>query len=120
MPIIIIKEEETMFEEHAKCNICKKEYTSTHVEVSPGTIVYVCQSCLDMAKTNFIWLCMGCGKAYIRPKQLVINRLKDPELKKAYMLCEDMVIVQGIDVCIECDPETISAYMGSLHTAVEC
>lgn len=109
-----------MFESLSKCNICKKEYTSLHVEALPGTTVYVCQTCLEKAKTHFIWLCMGCGKAYMRPKELVINRLKDEDLKRAYMLCEDMLIVQGIDACIECDPETILAYMESHHTMAEC
>jgi len=109
-----------MYEPLAQCNVCKKEYTSLHVEVMPGVTVHVCQGCLEKAKTNFIWICMGCGKSYMRPKALVISKLKDQELKRAYMLCEDMVIVQGIDACIECDPETILAYMESVHSAVEC
>lgn len=91
-----------------------------HVEVMPGVCVYVCQMCLEKARDNFIWLCMSCGQSYIKPKKLVISRLKDMELKRAYMICEDMIIVQGIDACVACDPETILAYMDSLHTAAEC
>ncbi len=103
-----------------KCNICKDVYTTTHVEVAPGIFVYVCGSCLEKAKDNFIWLCMSCGKAYLRPKKLVINRVKDYELKRAYMLCEDMQIIQGIDMCISCNPEKILDYMEAQQTAMEC
>jgi len=109
-----------MFEPLAKCNVCRKEYTSTHVEVMPGTIVYVCQHCLEKAKTNFIWICMSCGKAFVRPKETVLSRLKDPELKRAYTICKDMVIVQGIDACIECEPDTILAHMESIHSVAHC
>lgn len=109
-----------MYDSLGKCNICKKEYTSTHVEAMPGVTVYVCQHCMEKTKNNFIWLCMGCGKVYIRPKKQVISRIKDSELKRAFLLCEDMLIVQGIDACIECDPEMIREYMDSLQTAAEC
>lgn len=94
-----------------QCTICKHEYTSTHTEVTPGVNLYVCDTCLEAAKHNFIWICMSCGKVYLRPKKLVIERTKDVELKRAYMLCEDMQIIQGIDMCIECDPEGIMEYM---------
>ena len=60
---------------------------------------------------------MNCGKVYLRPKKLVIERLKDVELKKAYLLCEEMQIIQGIDVCIECDPEGIMNYMDTQKMA---
>jgi hypothetical protein len=103
---------------HEKCTICKHEYTSVHTEVSPGVKIYVCASCLEAAKDNFIWVCMGCGKVYLRPKRLVIERMKDPELKRAYMLCEDMQMIQGIDMCIACDPEGIMNYMDAQKTAV--
>jgi hypothetical protein len=63
---------------------------------------------------------MTCGKTYIRPKFLVINRIKDHELKRAYMLCEDMQMIQGIDVCITCDPDRIIDYMEIEHAGVEC
>jgi hypothetical protein len=89
-----------------RCNICK-EYTAINVEVSPGMKIYACQKCLESAKQNFIWICMACGKVYIRPKKVVINRLIDIELKRAYLLCEHMQIIQGIDACVSCDPESI-------------
>lgn len=102
-----------------RCNICKKEYTSNHAEVTPGVHIYVCMNCLEKAKTNFIWICMGCGKTYLRPKELVIARTKNLELKRAYMLCEDMQIIQGIDMCIACEPqEIIIRYVDSQKMAV--
>jgi hypothetical protein len=94
-----------------KCMICWEEYTSIHTEVKPGVKIYVCQNCLEAAKQNFIWICMGCGMAYMRPKKVMINKLKDAELKRAYMLCENMQIIQGIDACISCDPESIMEAM---------
>jgi len=102
------------------CTICKHEYTSVHTEVQPGVVIYVCEECLEAAKHNFIWVCMSCGKVYLRPKKMVIERMKDRELKKAYMLCEDMQVIQGIDMCISCDPEGIMNYMDSQKTAMEC
>ncbi|GBD96058.1 MAG TPA: hypothetical protein ENG83_15105 [Nitrospirae bacterium] len=94
-----------------KCNVCKHEYTSIHTEVIPGVKVYVCDNCLEAAKHNFIWICMGCGTVYIRNKKLVIERITDNELKRAYLLCQDKQIIQGIDMCIKCDPEGILNYM---------
>jgi hypothetical protein len=86
----------------------------------PGVKIYVCNTCLEAAKHNFIWLCMSCGQVYFRPKKLVIERLKDFELKRAYMICEDMQIIQGIDMCIQCDPEGIMNYMESQKITMEC
>jgi hypothetical protein len=103
-----------------QCSICKVEYTSIHTEITPGMIIYVCSECLETAKHNFIWLCISCGKSYFRPKKLVIDRIDDFELKRAYMLCEDKQIVQGIDMCIECDSEGIVKYMNSTRTEMEC
>jgi hypothetical protein len=103
-----------------KCSICNEVYTQSFVEVSSGEVIYVCRSCMEKAKDNFIWLCMSCGKAYIRPKDLVINRIKDHELKRAYMLCEDMQMIQGIDMCIACDPERILDYLEMEHAGLEC
>ncbi len=103
-----------------KCNICNDTYTSTHVEIAPGEMIYVCAHCMEKAKDNFIWLCMSCGKVYLRPKSLVIKRVKDYELKRAYMLCEDMQIIQGIEACITCSPEMILDYMEEQQVAMEC
>lgn len=103
-----------------QCNVCRDKYTLQHVEVAPGTIVYVCSECIEKAKDNFIWLCLTCGNSYIRPKQLVINKTKDLELKRAYMLCEDMLIIQGIDVCIACTPERIVDYAERDESVMEC
>ena len=103
-----------------KCSVCKEEYTSTHVEAVAEMLVYVCENCLEAAKYNFIFICMGCGKVYLRPKKLVINRINNPELKRAYLLCEDMQIIQGIDMCIGCDPEGIMNYVNNKKMKAEC
>lgn len=105
---------------HEKCTICRKEYTSTHAEVMPGVSVYICSACLEAAKANFIWICISCGKVYMRPKKTVIEKLAHAEMKRAYMLCEDMQIIQGIDMCIACDPEGVLNCMDSQKTAMEC
>ena len=102
------------------CTICKKEYTSIHTEAAPGIKIHVCDNCLETAKHNFIWICMGCGKVYLRSKKLVLERLTNFELKQAYGKCEDMQIIQGIDICIECDPEGIFNYMEVQNAAMEC
>jgi transposase-like protein len=104
---------------HEKCNICRHEYTSVHTEAMPGIKVYICNSCLEAAKHNFIWLCMDCGQVYIRNKKLVLAKLKNNELKQAYLLCSDMQIIQGIDMCIECNPEGILLFTDSEKIA-EC
>jgi hypothetical protein len=90
------------------CSVCHEAMTTVHAEVAPGAAVFICEKCLDSAKQNFIWICLGCANVYIRPKSLVMARLKDPELRKAYHACADLQIIQGIDRCIECDPEAIA------------
>jgi hypothetical protein len=102
------------------CTICNDVYTSIHVEVMPGFTIYVCDSCIEAAKFNFIWICMSCGKVYMRPKKLVIQKTRDFELKKAYLLCEDMQIIQGVDMCIECDPDGIMKFMSDQKIQAEC
>jgi len=94
-----------------KCNVCKENYTSTHCEPLPGQVIYVCNDCLEKAKTHFIWICMNCGTVHMRNKKMVINNLKDQGLRRAYMICENMQIIQGIDMCISCDPEGIVDYV---------
>jgi hypothetical protein len=63
---------------------------------------------------------MNCGKVYMRPKKLVIARIKDIELKRAYLMCEDMQLIQGIDMCIACEPDGIMDYMDSMTLKAEC
>ena len=103
-----------------KCSVCSQEYTSVHVEASPGVNVYVCNNCLEAAKYNFIWICLNCGKVYIRPKSLVLKRIGNFEMKKAYMICKDTQIIQGIDMCIQCDPKGILHYMNTVKSEAEC
>ncbi len=92
---------------YKKCTICKKEYTAIYTEVSPGVNIYACDKCLEAAKQNFIFICMECGQVYFRPKKQMIARMKDSELKRAFMMCEDKQIIQGLDMCIQCDPQGI-------------
>ena len=94
-----------------RCNVCKHEHTSNHVEAMPGIKIFVCDDCLEAAKHNFIFICMNCGKVYLRPKKFVIDRLNTPDLRKAYQRCEDMQLIQGLDMCIECDPDGVMEYM---------
>ncbi len=90
------------------CSICHEQMTTIHAEVGGGgAVVHVCEACLESAKENFIWICMGCGNVYIRPKSLILARLKDPDLLRAYNACADLQLIQGIDRCVECDPEGI-------------
>lgn len=109
-----------MKDSFGKCNICKDRYTSMHVEVSPDSRIFVCSECIEKAKDNFIWLCMTCEKTYIKPKDLVINKIKDHELKRAYMLCKDMLIIQGIDMCIACNPDRIVEFMEAHNESMDC
>ncbi len=102
---------------HEQCTICSHEYTSMYTEIMPGVKIYVCDECLEAARYNFIWVCMSCRKVYLRSKKLVIQRLTNTELKRAYILCEDMQIIQGLDRCIACDSEGIMNYMDVSKTA---
>ena len=105
---------------YGQCSICKNRYTLQHVEVAPSSVIFVCSACIEKAEDNFIWICMTCGKSYIRPKQLVISRIKDRELKRAYMLCQDLLIIQGIDMCIACNPDRILDYAEMHESVMEC
>ena len=91
------------------CSVCKEEMTTVHADIG-GQAVYVCEKCLEMAKQNFIWICMSCGSVFIRPKSVVINGLSGA-LRRAYEFCENEQIIQGIDMCIECSPEEIVEYV---------
>jgi hypothetical protein len=103
-------------DERELCSVCKDAITTIHADVGRGRVISVCEKCLESAKENFIWICMQCGGVYIRPKSLVLKRLRDPELKRAYAACEGLQIVQGIDVCVECEPTAIVEYVA----AVKC
>jgi hypothetical protein len=94
-----------------QCIVCKHEYTTIHVEATPGHNIYVCDDCLEAAKHSFIWICLNCGKVYVRAKAYMINRIQDDELRMAYLSCEDKQIIQGISICMECDPQGIINYV---------
>ncbi|OGW39234.1 MAG: hypothetical protein A2010_09445 [Nitrospirae bacterium GWD2_57_9] len=93
--------------EKGLCIVCKESMTTISADVEGGTKLFVCEKCLETTKQNFIWICMGCGNVYIRPKAIVLKKLSDSHLKKAYQACEDLQLIQGLDRCIECDPEGI-------------
>ncbi len=95
------------------CSVCKEALSTISAEVAPGWQIYVCEDCLEAAKQNFIWICIHCGNVYIRPKALVLKRLADPQLKHAYQQCANEQIIQGVDVCVECEPEAIMQYVGA-------
>lgn len=96
-----------MSNDQGKCAVCNENMTNISCEISDKLTIHVCKSCIDKAEENFIWVCVNCGKSYLRPKGLVIKRVKNVELKQAYMVCKDMKIIQGIDMCISCDPQGI-------------
>jgi len=102
-----------------KCHVCREEWTTIHAEIAPGRHVFLCEKCLETAKQNFIWICMHCGNVYIRPKSLVLKRLHDPALKRAYLECEDLQIIQGIDRCIECDAESVAEFVAGAKSAYD-
>jgi hypothetical protein len=95
------------------CEVCHKERTTIHAEITPGRQLFVCETCLESAKQNFIWICVHCGNVFIRPKALVLRRLKDPVLKRAYAACESQQIIQGIDRCIECAPDEVMEFVAA-------
>ena len=95
------------------CTVCKETMTEINTEVEGGAKIFVCEKCLETTKENFIWICFGCGNTYIRPKSIVLKRLSNPGLKKAYEVCKDLQIIQGLDRCIECDPGGIMQLMAA-------
>ncbi len=96
------------------CNVCKREYTSFHFEVRRGLKVYICPDCLDSAKSHFIWICLNCGNSYRRSKEVVMGRIYDYGIKEASFLYENQII-QGIEGCINCNPELIMKYSEKLR-----
>ena len=97
----------------SQCSVCKSGYTSFHFEVMPAVKIYVCQDCMEWARSHFIWICLNCGRSYLRPKNLVMNRIYDYGLREAAFLYENRII-QGIDACICCSPEQILEYTNRL------
>ncbi|UCH45202.1 MAG: hypothetical protein JSV11_00395 [Nitrospiraceae bacterium] len=100
-----------MYDEMHQCNICKKEYTSMHVEARPGVPVYVCSVCMEKAKDNFIFICLNCGRSFSRPKASIVTRLQNTNFERASMQFIGVQLIQGIDICITCDPQGIVKYV---------
>lgn len=108
-----------MYDSMNQCHICRKEYTSMHVEVKPGIIIFACSSCLEKAKEHFIWVCIHCGKSYFRSKEQVIGRLKGYGMEHAALLCNGAQLILGIDMCIACNPEGIVRYVQSTEQQLD-
>jgi hypothetical protein len=108
-----------LFNKIDQCIVCRHEYTSTHVEALPGLTIHVCEDCIESAKHNFIWICLNCGRVYLRSKALMVKRAKNPALEQVFTLFEHRPLIQGIDICIECDPQGILAFMKPASMASE-
>ena len=89
------------------CSICKDEYTSKHIKTSKGEKVFVCDSCQEATKYNFIWICFNCGKVYISPKSAILSSIKDPETLNKY---GSMMAIQKVEVCTECNYDEVFNY----------
>lgn len=100
-----------MYNSLGQCGICKKEYTSMHVEYRPGSIMYVCPQCMEKSKDYFIWICVNCGEVYLKPKEQVLRRMEQSGLENAALLGEGSQLFLGIDICIACSPEGIVEYV---------
>jgi hypothetical protein len=86
----------------------------------PGVKIFVCDDCLEAAKYNFIFICMNCGKVYLREKKQFLQKIQDRQLLQAYLDCEHMQIIQGVEMCIECDAEGIFDYLKNERVAGHC
>ena len=91
-----------------------------HTEIRPGLNIYICEDCIEAARYNFIWLCLHCGRAFLRPKKIAIDAVTDEELKMAYILCEKTPVIQAIEMCPECDPNGTERYMKLQIMNMEC
>jgi hypothetical protein len=103
-------------EEKGLCFICKEAMTAVSADLETGMTIFVCEKCLETTRESFIWICMGCGKVYVRPKSIVLKRLTDARMNATYRVCEELQIIQGIDRCIECDPEAVMQAMTSARS----
>lgn len=102
------------------CTVCNDVYTANQTEIKPELKIYICEDCIDAATYNSIWLCLHCGRAYFRPKNIVIDESTDEELKRAYMLFEETQVIQAIEMCEKCDPNGTERYMKLDITNLDC
>jgi len=109
-----------LMENHLElCTVCNDVYTAIHTEIEPGLKIYVCEDCVEAARYNFIWLCLHCGRAYLRPKKIFVNDMNEA-LIKAYKLCGESKVIQVIEMCEKCDPNGTERYMKIPITNMEC
>jgi len=97
------------------CTICNDVYTPLYTEVEPGLNIYICEDCIEAARYNFIWLCIHCGRAYLRPKKGMINAVTGEE--QAH---EENKVIQVIGMCHKCDPNGTERYMKLEIINMEC
>jgi hypothetical protein len=102
------------------CIVCRDAMTDLQVDNDQGMRISVCRQCLDASRENFIWICSHCRSVYIRPKSLVFRRLEDPGLMQAYLECQDADVIQGVDICIACDPQGVHQAVAASERANEC
>lgn len=101
--------------------MCHRNKTETNCTIGDGYIVFACEACLEKAKTNFIWVCMECGLSFIRPKDLVIRRVKDIELKRACLEISHLQVIQGIEFCVNCNPDEVNDFnFENLQGGLDC
>lgn len=94
----------------SQCQVCRLEYTSTRLKAEFGLTIHICPVCLEKARDHFIWLCLNCGRPYLRLKNMVMNRMHGYGLKEAQFLYETPLI-QGIDFCVACSPDSVVDYV---------
>lgn len=88
-----------------------------HIEYKPGTIIYVCPNCMKKTRDNFVWLCMNCGKSYFRPKEAMMRRLEAGGMGNASSLRDNVQLIMGIEMCVECNPQGIVDYVNKEESA---
>jgi hypothetical protein len=106
-----------------KCSICGKNETNKSCTISNvdngisyNEIIYICDGCLDIAKENFIFICINCRNNYKRNKKDMVKRLLergdeyDFALAKGLQVLDKEQVVLGISACIQCDRETVIDY----------
>ena len=96
------------------CSICKEDYAVLQAQTVAGKDICVCDRCLEVkARRNFVWICLGCRRVYLRQKRMVIARTDDEEMRGAYLELLDATVIQGMESCVACDRERILQEAGA-------
>lgn len=97
------------------CSICNDVYTAAHTEIEPGVNIYVCEDCVEAARYNFIWLCLHCGRAFLRPKNTAAGKMEEK-----FIFSDENKVIQTINMCHKCDPNGTERYMKLEVVNMEC